>query len=215
MRYGYARVSTEEQNLDRQIEALTGMVDRLICEKVSGKQGSVRVELDKLISRMKAGDELVVYSIDRFSRSVSDFTERMKQVRERGASVFVFDIKMGFGNSAFGDALIQILMVFAELERKMTLERMKPAIARAKEQGLFRGRKPVITDENIEQVLQMRKRGMTLAKIGKKFNVSAAAIHSAIARHSKGKLATKESLKHWTGETGDVSAELMRERAVV
>lgn len=219
MRYGYVRVSTEKQDLYRQIEAFTGTVDKLIHEKFSAKEGSFRVEFDRVLGMLKAGDELVVYSVDRFGRSVAEFTDNTKRVQERGASLFIFDIKLSFGQSCFGDAMIQILMVFAELERKMTLERMKPSIARAKAQGLFRGRKPVITDENIEQVLQMRKRGVTLAKIGKKFKVTGAAIHSAIARHDKGKLASQESLKHWMGEngryTGDVSTEIMQERAVV
>jgi len=198
-RISYTRVSTEDQDLERQVEAINsyGKVDVMYCEKLSGKEGVQRPVFEKMLATLKEGDVVVVHTIDRFGRSLGDFISNTNIIKSKGASLEIASIGLVFGNNIYTDAMFQILMVFAELERNIISERVKGGLAIARRAGKCKGRKPSITAAEMEAILLMRADGMSFAKIGEEFDVSASAIQKAIKRQEMGLLEINKEF--WAG----------------
>lgn len=137
MRYGYARVSTEDQSLDIQIADLRGhgCVD-IRSEKMSGGTIEKRDEFTKLIKELKAGDELWVVRIDRFARSLRDLAVTVEDLVKRGITLKATQQPIDTA-SASGRAFLQMLGVFAEFERSITAERRAAGIVAAKAAGKY------------------------------------------------------------------------------
>ncbi len=114
MQIGYARVSTGDQSLDVQIEALKAAgCETIRSEKVSGTSLQGREELETILSFLRQDDVLVVVKIDRLARSISDLMSIVKRLRERGASLRTVD-GVTFDDSAMGRCFLQMLGVFAD-----------------------------------------------------------------------------------------------------
>lgn len=138
--FGYARVSTEDQKLDLQVNALikAGVEEsRIKTDTITGSHMS-RPGLQELIRRMWGGDTLVVWKIDRLGRSVAGVLETIKDLEERG--IGIRSITEGFDSKTImGRAMMQILLVFAEMERSLISERTKEGMKAARARG---GKKP-------------------------------------------------------------------------
>lgn len=137
MRYGYARVSTEDQSLEIQVEDLrrNGCAD-IRQEKISGSNAENRPEFVKLLADLKPGDELWVVRIDRFARSVRDLANIVADFQSRG--IFLKATQQPIDTtSASGRCFLQMLAVFAEFERSITAERRAAGIAKAKTEGKY------------------------------------------------------------------------------
>jgi len=190
MKRCYARVSTEEQSLERQLltfkEAFGGEVYQMYEEKRTAKGSAVRPVLEKLIADLEAGDEVVTDAVDRIGRSVKDFMDNIFKIQSKKASLYILNLRMRFDENPFAKAMIQLLMVFAELERSMISERTKDGLKQAKAEGKFKGRKPRITDQEIQFILEKRKKGWTLDKISKAVKVSNCGVFKAIQRYERG-----------------------------
>ena len=137
MRYGYARVSTEDQSLDIQIEDLRrhGCED-IQFEKVSGGDIEKRDEFTTLLKILNRGDELWVVRIDRFARSLRDLAVTVEDLVRRGVALKATQQPIDT-ESASGRAFLQMLGVFAEFERSITAERRAAGIAKAKVEGRY------------------------------------------------------------------------------
>lgn len=136
---GYARVSTDEQNLDRQIDALNKYgVDILFNEKMSGTKRE-RPELNKLIERMSTGDTVVIESLSRLGRSTKDLIELMELFRERGVNLVSLKESIDTSSST-GKLLFTLMSALAQFERDLISERTVEGLRAARARGRMGGR---------------------------------------------------------------------------
>ena len=150
MKVGYARVSSTDQNLARQIKALkVARCEKIFEEKQSGKSTQNRPELQAAIAYVRQGDTLVVASLDRLSRNYDDASDIIKQIRDKQVRMEVLDapfLSMQTGDSDMDkfmfDMLTKLLAYMAQTERKKIRERQLQGIEIAKANGKYRGTRP-------------------------------------------------------------------------
>ena len=133
MIYGYARVCTKEQNLSRQEDFFSGKVDMLFEEKVSGKNRN-RPELERMLSLLKEGDEVVVLELSRLGRSMKDLIDIVSEIRSKGATFRSVKENIDL-SSPYGELIFHLMGAFADFERKQTLDRQREGIEAAKARG--------------------------------------------------------------------------------
>lgn len=156
MKYGYARVSSVDQNLERQLATLQDkyQVDEIFDEKVSGKNTQDRAVFNEMMDKLQEGDTLVVSEMSRLGRSLKDLVSIMETLHKRGVHLII-DKENFDTNTASGRMMMQISGAFAEYERAIMLERQKEGIQIAKQQGRYKGRPCTKRDEdNINVVCQ-------------------------------------------------------------
>lgn len=172
MRIGYARVSTEEQNLDKQLDALeeAGCM-RVYSEKISGAADE-RPELESALRDLREGDVLVVQRLSRFGRSLPDLVTTMEELEEKGAD-FV-SISEGIDTSTpQGRLTFHIFGALAEFYRELGRERTLEGLEAARERGRTGGRPPALTEEEIPEVqAMMRDEAVPTPQICDRFDVS-------------------------------------------
>lgn len=142
---GYARVSTAEQNVERQLVSLKEYgADKIYIDKLSGKDTN-RPQLQKMLDYLRDGDTLVISEYSRLARSTQDLLQLVKQLTDKG--VKVVSLKENFDTSTpQGEFILTMFAGLAELERKLTLQRQAEGIAVAKAQGKYKGRQPIPYD---------------------------------------------------------------------
>jgi len=174
MKIGYARVSTQDQDTAAQIEALKKAgCERIFEEKESGGRWD-RPELHKALEMMRAGDELVVFKLDRLSRSLRDLILLLEKLDEMGAS-FTSLTESIETKSAAGKMLFSILGSFAEFERELIRERTKTGLENAKRHGRTLGRPQKLSAAQREEMIKMIKDpARTGNEVAAIFNVSSA-----------------------------------------
>ena len=178
MKVGYRRVSTVEQNLDRQD---LGAVERVFEDKASGKNAD-RAQLQEMIAYVREGDEVVVYSIDRLARDLRDLQSIITQLNDKGVSIEFISERLVFsGNAddAFAKLQLQMMGAFAEFERNIILKRQAEGIAKAKAKGVYenRKRKKKVSDKRIAE---LKSNGLNNTEIAQHLGVSRMTIHRAL-----------------------------------
>ena len=177
MIYGYARVSTTEQDLTVQEEALKAAGCEVIrSEKVSGTSRNGRSELQNLLDFAREGDEIVVTRIDRLARSVRDLQNLVFEMNERGVSLRATEQSVDTRTSA-GKCFLDMLSVFAEFETNLRRERQMEGIAKAKERGVYQGRKQTI---DVEKVRELKKSGMGASAIAKQLGIDRTSVYRVL-----------------------------------
>lgn len=153
MIFGYSRVSTPVQNLDRQNDALTKYgCEEIISEKVSGVKKE-REGLKRLKDKVRAGDTIVVESFSRLGRSMRDLLELVEYFKEKG--VVLISLKESFDtNTVQGKLMLTMFSAFAEFERDLTRQRSLEGLAAARARGKVGGR-PALSDKKIETALTL------------------------------------------------------------
>ena len=147
---GYIRVSTQEQNTIRQEALMEAMgVDEVYIDRMSGKNTN-RPELQKMMEYVRKGDTVIVESISRFARNTRDLLELVEQLTAKGVE-FVSKKEAIDTTTPTGKFMLTVFGAVAELEREYILQRHREGIAIAKEQGKYKGRKPIVASE-FEQV---------------------------------------------------------------
>ena len=176
--YGYARVSTDDQDLTIQQEALKSAGCEIIrSEKVSGTSTQGRDELNTLLEFLRDGDELVVTRVDRLARSVLDLQTIVRDIKSKGVHLRATEQPIDTSTPA-GKCFLDMLGVFAEFETNLRRERQMEGIAKAKERGVYKGRKPSVDKT---QIIELHKMGMGATAITKELNISRATVYRAIA----------------------------------
>jgi DNA invertase Pin-like site-specific DNA recombinase len=170
-RIGYVRVSTYDQNPERQLEQM--QLDRLFVDHASGKDTN-RPELDALLSFVREGDVVVVHSMDRLARNLDDLRKLVFQLTKKGIQIEFLKEHLTFtgDDSPMANLLLSVMGAFAEFERALIKERQKEGIALAKKKGIYKGRKRTVTPE---QVAEMRARivhGETKSDVARAFGIS-------------------------------------------
>ena len=149
---GYARVSSKEQHLDRQLAALKD-VDKLFTDKLSGANTN-RPELQKMLAYIREGDIVMVTELDRLGRNNHDLTKIMNSIQNKGATLDVLNLPSMTGiadpnlRQLMTNLIIELYKYQAESERKRIIERQQQGIALAKQQGKYHGRKPQYTQDD-------------------------------------------------------------------
>ena len=174
MEYGYARVSTKEQNEVRQLIALTAFgvaADAIFVDKQSGKNFE-RMQYRKLIRKLKDGDTLVVKSIDRLGRNYEEILEQWRVItKEKRAAIVVLDMplldtrqKRDLTGTLIADIVLQLLSYVAQTEREFIRQRQAEGIAAANARGVRVGGQPMQRPENFPLVQQRWERGEISAR---------------------------------------------------
>ena len=159
MKYGYARCSTSTQDLTIQIETLTKAgCETIRQEKVSGTSVQGRDELNTLLEFLRDGDELVVTRVDRLARSIRDLQNIVYDLDKRGVVLSATEQPINTNTSA-GKCFLDMLGVFGEFETNLRKERQMEGIAKAKENGVYKGRKPSV---NIDKVKELKENGLDI-----------------------------------------------------
>lgn len=157
MKIGYARVSTKDQNLDRQIRSLEEEgCEKIYADKMSGKDFD-REEYQKMIANLTSDDVVVIHALDRLGRNYDDIMiEWTKITRTINANIKVLDMPLldtstskDLTGKFIADLVLQILSYVAETERKNIRKRQAEGIAIAKEKGKYKGRKPIEVDMDL------------------------------------------------------------------
>ena len=174
MEYGYARVSTKEQNEERQLIALTGFgiaESAIFVDKQSGKDFE-RTQYRRLMRKLKDGDTLVVKSIDRLGRNYEEILEQWRIItKEKRAVIVVLDMPLldtrqnrDLTGTLIADIVLQLLSYVAQTEREFIRQRQAEGIAAAKARGVRFGRQPMQRPENFPLVQQRWERGEISAR---------------------------------------------------
>ena len=138
MKIGYLRVSTEDQNHQRQIDSLKTVCDELYTETLSAVNKK-RPVFERVIKKLKAGDTLVVHDLDRAFRSTLDALRQAEQLRERGVEFQILSLNVDTGTPA-GELVFTVMAAFAQYERQCLIQRTKEGMAAARRRGKHIGR---------------------------------------------------------------------------
>ena len=170
---GYARVSSKEQHLDRQLAALKD-VDKLFTDKLSGANTN-RPELQKMLAYIREGDIVMVTELDRLGRNNHDLTKIMNSIQNKGATLDVLNLPSMTGiadpnlRQLMTNLIIELYKYQAESERKRIIERQQQGIALAKRQGKYHGRKPQYAkdDPRLQHAFKLYQAGMSDADVAR------------------------------------------------
>lgn len=166
--YGYARVSTADQDLTVQREALEAAGCTIIREeKVSGTSTQGRAELRTLLDFVRSGDELVVTRVDRLARSIGDLQDVVRELRAKGATLRATEQPIDTSTAA-GKAFLDMLGVFAEFETNLRRERQMEGIAKAKARGVYKGGKPKVA---ADEVRRLKNEGLRPSEIAARLGI--------------------------------------------
>lgn len=148
---GYVRVSTLDQNIQRQEDLLREFnLDEIFIDYASGKDTN-RPQLQAALKHLRKGDKLVVHSMDRLARNLDDLRKLVKDLNSRSIAVQFIKESLTFSgdDSPMSNLLLSIMGAFAEFERSLIRERQKEGIYIAKQKGLYKGRKPALSNKEI------------------------------------------------------------------
>src|SRR5438477_9231061 len=177
MLYGYARVSSVDQSLTVQEDALKAAGCQTIrAEKVTGTTRDGRTELAILMEFIDAGDVLVVTRIDRLARSIGDLQDIVRGLKAKGASLKATEQPIDLSTAA-GKCFLDMLGVFAEFETNLRKERQMEGIAKAKATGVYKGRKPSI---DLAKVKELKDKGLGATEIAKRLKIGRASVYRVL-----------------------------------
>jgi DNA invertase Pin-like site-specific DNA recombinase len=179
-RVGYIRVSSVEQNTDRQLEGQE--LDKVFTDHASGKD-TKRPQLQAALDYVREGDELIVHSMDRLARNLDDLRRMVLDLTKKGVHVRFVKESLTFTgeDSPMSNLLLSLLGAVAEFERSMIRERQREGIALAKKKGVYKGRKPSLTAEQVKEIRVRLGAGETKTVLANEFKVSRQTLYTAIA----------------------------------
>ena len=184
MLIGYARVSTDDQNLDLQRDALTRAgCARIFEEKESGRAGTRRGALEAALAFLRPEDQLVVWKVDRLGRSLREMLDTAHKLQQQNVRLRSLTEAIDTTTAA-GRMMMQMVGSFAEFERAMIRERTSAGLAQARAEGRIGGRRPKLGDkqrrEIAESVTSGRKSGAEMARL---YGVSEPTVSRIVAAH--------------------------------
>jgi DNA invertase Pin-like site-specific DNA recombinase len=178
-RVGYIRVSTLDQNTDRQLEGVK--LDKVFTDKASGKD-TARPQLQAALEYLREGDLLLVHSMDRLARSVDDLRRLVLDLTKKGVHVQFVKENLTFTgeDSAMSNLLLSLLGAVAEFERSMIRERQREGIELAKKKGVYKGRKPSLASVQVAEIRKRVKAGEKKAALAAEYRISRQTLYAAL-----------------------------------
>lgn len=181
--YGYARVSTSDQDLTPQTQILRAAGCEIIrAEKASGNSRTGRSELQLLLEFLRPGDTLMVTRVDRLARSIKDLQDIVFALNQQDVTLRATEQPVDT-RSAAGKAFLDMLGVFAEFETNLRRERQMEGIAAAKARGVYRGRKPSIDPAEVYHLYTTEKMGATA--IARQLGIGRASVYRALENYEQ------------------------------
>ncbi len=170
-RIGYVRVSSFDQNPERQLENIS--LHKVFTDKASGKD-TKRPELEALLAFAREGDTVVVHSMDRLARNLDDLRRLVQMLTKRGIRIEFVKEGLHFTgeDSPMANLLLSVMGAFAEFERALIRERQREGIALAKKRGAYRGRKKALSPEQVTSLRQRAAAGDQKAALAREFGIS-------------------------------------------
>jgi DNA invertase Pin-like site-specific DNA recombinase len=179
-RIGYKRVSSIDQNADRQLDGID--VDKTFTDKASGKDVN-RPQLKRAVEYLREGDTLVVHSMDRLSRNLHDLGSLVKELTGEGITVEF--VKEGLRFTGDDDKMAQLMLGIlgsvAQFERSLIRERQLEGIALAKKKGVYKGRRPSLSPERAADMRKRAEKGESKVALAREFGISRAALYVYLA----------------------------------
>ena len=184
MHVGYIRVSTADQNPDRQHEALASAGVRKIFEDHASGKSLERPAFQEMMVFLREGDRLTVLSLDRLARNLSDLIKIVEDLGSRGVTIDFINENLHFAGGEAADPvaklMLQLVGAFAEFERSMIRTRQLEGIALAKERGAYKGRKRSVTPAQIDLIKSQINAGVPLAAVARGMGLSRSTIYRYI-----------------------------------
>jgi DNA invertase Pin-like site-specific DNA recombinase len=176
---GYRRVSTAGQTTVRQLDGIP--LDRVFEDKASDKDMD-RPQLEELLKFVREGDTVVVHSMDRLARNLDDLRRLVQTLTKRGIRIeFVKECLTFSGDDTpMANLLLSVMGAFAEFERALLRERQAEGIAKAKEAGIYKGRKPKLTDDQAADIRRRVKAGENKAALAREYGIDRSTLYGYI-----------------------------------
>lgn len=183
-RVGYVRVSSVDQNADRQLESLA--VDRVFTDYASGKDVD-RPALRELLAYVRDGDIIVVHSMDRLARNLDDLRKVVQDQTKRGVQIQFVKENLTFTgqDSSMAHLLLSVLGAVAQFERDLIRERQREGIALAKLRGVYRGRAKSLSDAQAEELRRRVTGGEKKSQLAREFSISRETLYQYLRPRSK------------------------------
>ncbi len=177
---GYARISTADQDYEKQVEVLKKAgCKKIFSENKTDTTIKERSELQQCLKSLREGDTLVVTRIDRLARSLMDLQNLVLNLKEEGIELKALEQPVDTG-TATGKAFLDMLGVFAEFENNVRRERQLDGIAKAKKEGKYKGRKPTAR-RKADQVLNLIQQGKTRQSVADELGIGVASVYRILA----------------------------------
>jgi DNA invertase Pin-like site-specific DNA recombinase len=180
-RIGYARVSTDDQNLDLQRDALTKAECAVIYEETASGKSSQRIELEHCRKALRSGDTLVVWRLDRLGRSLSDLVKIIGDLEQAGVRFESLSEKVDTG-SASGKLQFHVFAALAEFERNLIRERTNAGLTAARARGRVGGRPSKLSSKQIREIKAlMADPQCQVSELAKRYGVSRTTLYKRVA----------------------------------
>jgi len=177
-RIGYIRVSSIDQNTDRQLSGVE--LDRTFTDKLSGKNAEDRPALQELLRFLRDGDTLYVHSIDRLARNLNDLLRLVQDLTSRGVTVQFTKENLTFSgdDNPMSRLMLSVMGAIGEFERALIRERQAEGIAKAKKKGKYKGRKRVLTPLQAQELrVHAEGPGVNKSALARKFGISRKSVY--------------------------------------
>jgi DNA invertase Pin-like site-specific DNA recombinase len=170
-RIGYIRVSTLDQTEARQLEGME--LAKTFIDKASGKD-TKRPQLELLLNFVRAGDTVVVHSMDRLARNLDDLRRIVKSLTNKGVRIeFVKEHLVFTGeDSPMANLMLSVMGAFAEFERALIRERQREGIALAKRRGAYKGRKKALSEAEVRSLREKLASGLSKTQAARELGIS-------------------------------------------
>jgi DNA invertase Pin-like site-specific DNA recombinase len=181
---GYVRVSSLDQNHERQLEGIK--LDKCFTDKASGKDIN-RPQLEAMLNYVRDGDVIIVHSMDRLARNLDDLRKLVQQLTSQKIKIEFLKESLTFTeeDAPMSKLLLSVMGAFAEFERSLIRERQREGIALAKKKGLYKGRKPSLSEEQINILKQRVENGEKKTIIAKDFGISRETLYQYLRKIPK------------------------------
>lgn len=180
MIFNYKRVSSHDQNMERQL--LNIPCDRAYIEKISGKNTN-RPELQAMLLNIRAGDVVNVHSMDRLARNTKDLLNLVEEITAKGAKIVFHKENLVFApdkQDPYQKMMMTMLGAVAELERNLILERQREGIALAKLHGKYKGGQQKLNAEQVAEIKILVKKHVAITQIAKQYGISRRTVYNYI-----------------------------------
>ena len=180
MKFAYARVSTKDQNLSLQLDALnTECCDEYISEKMSSRHKE-RPEWESLLQKLRGGDVVIVYKLDRIARSSTELLRIVEDFRKRNIALKSLQEPWADTTSSVGKLIITVMAGIAEFERDLIRQRSYDGRQAAKKRGVKFGRPSKLSPTQVKLIQDARKNGSSVEELSTAFSVSKDTIYRAL-----------------------------------
>ncbi len=182
MKFGYARVSTAHQQNSREAQERLlkeAGCDEVFTDEASGKTTEGRDGLERMLMKLRKGDEVYAVRLDRLGRSTRDLLDTAEQIKDVGATLHVGDLGLDTSTTT-GEFMLTVIAGIAQMERRIMLERQAIGIEAAKAQGKYVGRRPKVR-EQAAKIVQLANEGLPKREIAERLGCSIRSIFAVLA----------------------------------